>query len=154
MADPYRPPVSVAFPATADEKALHLLSIFHYVVAGLVALFASIFIAHIVIGVHMMSSPDAWMPPSTPRGHAAPFPPGMAVIFVAMGSIAVLLGWTMAVMTALAGRFIARRRRHVFCLIVAGLLCLWMPFGTVLGVFTLITLTKPHVRAQFETPRA
>jgi hypothetical protein len=143
----------VAFPATSDEKSIHLLSIFHYVVAGLVALFSSLFIVHIVIGLQMMSSPDAWIPPSPPRGHAAPFPPGMGGVFVAMGSIAVFLGWTMAVMTALAGRFIARRRRHLFCLIVDGLLCLWMPFGTVLGVFTLITLTKPHVRAQFETGR-
>jgi hypothetical protein len=49
---------------------------------------------------------------------------------------------------------LTRRRRYTFCLVIAGLLCLWMPFGTILGVFTLVTLTKPPVRAQFEGQRA
>jgi hypothetical protein len=71
-----------------------------------------------------------------------------------MGSLALLLGWTMAALTAVAGRSLTRRRRYTFCLVIAGLLCLWMPFGTILGVFTLITLTKPPVRAQFEGQRA
>ncbi|MBX3411238.1 MAG: hypothetical protein KF708_00870 [Pirellulales bacterium] len=27
--------------------------------------------------------------------------------------------------------------------------CLWFPFGTILGVFTLIVLMRPAVKAQF-----
>jgi hypothetical protein len=61
----------------------------------------------------------------------------------------VLFGWTLAALLVAAGRSIARRKRHLFCLIVAGMACLMMPFGTVLGVFTLITLNRPSVKAKF-----
>jgi hypothetical protein len=150
MTDPYRPPAAVAFPATSDEKALQTLSTFHYVVAVLVALFSCLFIVHVVIGVSMLVSPGGW----PHEQHGAPPPAGVGIVFVAIGSFAVLLGWTMAALTAFAGRCLTRRRRYTFCLVIAGLLCLWMPFGTILGVFTLVTLTKAPVRAQFEGQRA
>ena len=38
------------------------------------------------------------------------------------------------------------------CMIVAGLSCMMMPFGTVLGVFTLLVLLKPQVKALFDAP--
>jgi hypothetical protein len=153
MQDPYRPP-AVAFPATADETALKNLSIFHYVVAGLMALFSCMFIVHIVIGVNMLLSHGSW-PAAGPQGPpSAPVPAGVAAVFVGLGSFAIILGWTMSVLTVIAGRSLTRRRRYTFCLVIAGLLCLWMPFGTILGVFTLVTLTKAPVRAQFEGQRA
>lgn len=34
----------------------------------------------------------------------------------------------------------------MFCLIMAGIACLFMPFGTVLGVFTIVVLTRESVR--------
>ena len=37
----------------------------------------------------------------------------------------------------------------MLCLVVGALECMMMPFGTVLGVFTLIALTKPSVKALF-----
>jgi hypothetical protein len=102
----------------------------------------------------MLVSPGGW-PSNGPHGQqGAPVPTGVGVLFVAIGSFAVLLGWTMAALTAFAGRSLTRRRRYTFCLVIAGLLCLWMPFGTILGVFTLVTLTKAPVRAQFEGQRA
>jgi hypothetical protein len=153
MQEPYRPP-PVAFPATADEAALKNLSIFHYVVAGLMALFSCLFIMYIAIGVSMLLSHGTWPPPDPQAPHATPVPTGFAAAFVGLGSFGLLLGWTMALLTVIAGRSLTRRRRYTFCLVIAGLLCLWMPFGTILGVFTLVTLQKPPVRAQFENQRA
>ena len=37
-------------------------------------------------------------------------------------------------------------------LIAAGLACLFTPVGTVLGVFSLITLLRPQVKAAFDPP--
>jgi hypothetical protein len=149
MADPYRPQVAVAFPPTSDEKSLQVLAILHYVCAGLIVLFSSFFLIYVAIGVHMMHSPGEWAP--APKGANAPAgAPDVAIFFVILGSVAVALGWTMAALTAVAGRSIAQRRRFVLCAIMDGLLCMWVPFGTALGVFGLILLTKPHVRAQFE----
>jgi hypothetical protein len=152
MADPYRPPVAVAFPPTADEKALRLLAILHYVCAGLIAFFATFALLYVALGVHMMHSPQSWAPPPPAGSTAPPFTPDFGMFFVVLGSVAVTLGWTMGALTALAGRSITQRRRFALCAIIDGLLCMWVPIGTALGVFGLVMLTKPHVRAEFEAP--
>jgi hypothetical protein len=36
---------------------------------------------------------------------------------------------------------------------MAGIECVFMPFGTVLGVFTLVVLTRPSVKPLFEDQR-
>jgi hypothetical protein len=148
--DPYRPG-PVEFPPTTDEKNLGLLSIFHYVVRTLLAMMSCFFVIYIVLGIQMIRGSAGIFAVSA----GPPPPPWMGSIFVTMGAVAVFFGWAMAGATALSGRFLAQRQRYPFCLVVAGLLCFWMPFGTILGVFTLVILTKPHVRAQFTSaPRA
>ena len=57
-----------------------------------------------------------------------------------------------AVLVALAGSFIARTRHWTFCIVVAAVSCAFFPFGTVLGVFTIIVLSKPDVKAAFDGP--
>jgi hypothetical protein len=57
---------------------------------------------------------------------------------------------SLAALLAVAGRRLKQRRSHTFCLVVAGLTCMNMPLGTVLGVFTLVVLTRPGVREAFE----
>ncbi len=41
-------------------------------------------------------------------------------------------------------------RRRLFCLVVAGVECAFMPFGTVLGVFTIAVLMRESVKELFE----
>ena len=152
MVDPYRPDPPVHFPLTADENNLRLLSIFHYVAGGLIAVFSSIFIFHIVLGARMLAEPAGLFAPQS-MSDGADFPggpPSLGYVFLGAGSVALLVGWTTALLTVLAGRSLAQRRRHVFCTVVAALSCLWMPFGTLLGVFTLVVLTKPQVKAMFK----
>jgi hypothetical protein len=50
------------------------------------------------------------------------------------------------------GPHLGRRRGHAFCFVVACLACLFMPFGTVLGAFTIIVLSRPSVKARFGMP--
>ena len=57
--------------------------------------------------------------------------------------------WSFAVVLLFAARYLQEHRRYMFCLIVAGLECVFMPFGTVLGVFTIIVLLRPSVRQLF-----
>ena len=56
----------------------------------------------------------------------------------------------MAVLVLVAGRKIAKRKSLLFCQVIAGLLCVLMPLGTALGVFTLIVLMRPTVKQLFE----
>lgn len=130
-----------AFPAGAfDDEHLRLLTIFHYVLAGLTGLFALLPVIHLALGIAMMS------------GHFADDADARIAggIVVAFASIFIALGLTFAAALAWTGRNIARRRRRVACLVVAGLSCAMFPMGTALGVSTLVVLLRPAVKARFE----
>lgn len=123
---------------TEDEQQLDLLGIFHFVYAGLIALFSCIPIFHVMIGLAILAGVF---------GSDAPPFPGLILMVLGWGFI--LTGWTLAILIAFAGRCLRRRRRRVYCLVVAALECLFVPLGTILGVFTLIVLEKDAVRKRF-----
>jgi hypothetical protein len=129
------------------EDNIRLLSIFHYVFAGLVALIACIPLIHITMGVIFLVMPEKFCE----SGPDCAEQPAQIIgwIFLGVGTFALLIGWTFAVLVAMAGRFLARRVHLKYCIAVAAASCLFMPFGTVLGVFTLIVLTKKEAEALF-----
>lgn len=132
-----------------DEEHLRLLSIFHFVCAGLAALFACIPIIHLVIGLLMVLRPESFGP-----GKNQP-PAIIGWFLVIFASTFIFLGWTFAAVLAWAGRCLRGRKHYTFCLVMAGVACLFMPFGTVLGVFTIMVLSRPSVKALFsEGPQA
>ena len=71
-----------------------------------------------------------------------------------MGGAVIATGWALAACILAAGRMLARRRRYLFCLAMAGIECILMPFGTVLGVFTIIVLMRDSVREAFAANQA
>jgi len=126
-----------------DEEHLKLLSIFHYVLAGCAALFALFPVIYLVFGLVMLLAPASF------AGKGPPPPAFMGWIFIIMGSVFVILGLTFAAFVFAAGRFLARRKRYTFCLVMAGVECLFMPLGTVLGVFSIIVLVRESVKLLF-----
>jgi hypothetical protein len=132
---------------TQDEQHLRLLSIFHYVVSGLAALFALIPIFHLIFGLIMILAPEKF----AGHGHGQEQPPLalMGWFFVIFAAVFITIGWTFAVFVLTAGRFMARRKHYLFCLVMGGVECLFMPFGTVLGVFTIIVLMRESVKQLF-----
>jgi hypothetical protein len=80
-----------------NGENLNLLSIMHYVLAGLTALFSSIFLIHVGMGIAMLSGAF--------DGKNAP-PRMMGWLFVLLGTGAVLCGWAMAVLMVIAGRLV------------------------------------------------
>lgn len=127
--------------AAQDVDHLRLLAIFHYVVGGLIGLVSLFPVIHVVIGVGMLSGRMGGTDAAEARLA------GLA--FVIIGGLLVLAGLTLAAFTVYAGRCLARHRRYLLCLVVAALCCMVMPFGTVLGVFTLIVLLRPSVKPLF-----
>jgi len=78
------------------------------------------------------------------------FAPLFAGCFLAgMGGLFLVFAVAYALALFLAARFLAERRRHTFCVVVAAISCTFTPLGTVLGVFTLIVLFRPSVRVLF-----
>jgi len=132
---------------TQEEEHLRLLSIFHYVVGGLAALFALIPIFHLIFGLIMILAPEKF----AGHGHAQEQPPLalMGWFFVIFAAVFITIGWTFAAFVLAVGRFLARRKHYMFCLVMGGVECLFMPFGTVLGVFTIIVLMREPVKQLF-----
>jgi len=129
-----------------DEEHLRLLSIFHYVCAGMVAFFACFPIIHLIMGLVMIFRPESFGPSQNQP------PAFFGFFFVIFAVVFILFGWVFAGCLAYAGRCLAQRKHYVFCLVIAGIACMFMPFGTVLGVFSLIVLVRPSVKQLFDTP--
>jgi hypothetical protein len=51
-----------------------------------------------------------------------------------------------AVLNVVSGIFLRQRRHRIFSFVIAGLDCLQIPFGTALGVFAIIVLSRDSVR--------
>ena len=70
-------------------------------------------------------------------------------MFVLVPMLIIAAGLTLALCIAIAGRKLSRRTGHLYCMVIAGLECMFMPFGTVLGILTILVLIRPSVRAKF-----
>ena len=128
-----------------DEEHLRLLSIFHYVLAGIMGFFGCMPFIHVGLGLFMLTSPGSFQD----QGGSAP-PPFVGWLFLTMGSVAIVAAWTLVTLLLIAARKLRRRRNRTFCIVVAGISCIFMPMGTVLGVFTIIVLARPTVMSLFE----
>lgn len=133
---------------TQDEEHLRLLSIFHYVVGGLAALFALFPIFHLLFGLFLALAPEKF-------GTKGDAPPAFVGWFlVAFAGCVMMAGWIFATLVIITGRFLARRKYYTFCFVMAAIECLFMPFGTALAVFTLVVLLRESVKRLFEANRA
>lgn len=133
-----------------DEEHLRLLSIFHYIVGGMIALCACFPLIHLVLGLTMIFAPERLSGSSQTSGPE----PLFGLFFVVFAGAFILFGWALAAATIYAGRCLARREKYTFCLVVAAVSCINAPIGTVLGVFTIIVLMRPSVKQIFEANRA
>lgn len=125
---------------TEDEKHLNLLSIFHYIVGGVIALFACIPLIHVGLGISMViGALDGQNPP----------PQFVGWFFVLLGGAFVLGGWALAVAMIIAANKLKKRQSRTYCIVIAALECMMMPFGTILGIFTIIVLTEDSVKEIF-----
>ena len=59
------------------------------------------------------------------------------------------MGWAWAGLIMLAGRFLQKRKNRTYCLVVGAFACMFQPFGTILGVFTIVILLRPDVETLF-----
>jgi len=126
-----------------DQEHLRLLSVFHYVLGGIVALVALFPLIHLMFGLFMVV-----LSAGVESGDQAP-PALVGWIFVIVAATLMALGWTLAVLIIFSGRFLGRQKHYMYCLVIAGFECLMMPLGTVLGVFTIIVLMRESVKDAF-----
>lgn len=120
----------------SDSEHLRLLGIFGYIYAGLECFMGILAAIYMGVGftIVMNNEPMGWM-------------------FVGFGAL--ISGWIVvsAVLSFLAARWISLGKNWLFCIIVSGLHCASFPLGTGLGVFSIIVLCRPSVKAWFASKR-
>jgi hypothetical protein len=129
-----------------DSEHLNLLAIFHYILGGMSAFFACFPLLHMILGIVIVASP-AFM-----QGHSNEAPPAfIGWMFIIVAAFVITLGWIYAIIVILSGRFLSKRINYTFCFVVACFECIFLPVGTLLGVFTLMVLTRESAKAKFLT---
>jgi hypothetical protein len=131
-----------------DEEHLRLLMWAYYIWGGTIGFFSLFAVIYIGFGAMMAFGgfPASNNPANDPRL------PGL--LLLVGGSVFFILGVTFALLTFFAGRSIRDRRRRIFCQIIGGLNCLQVPFGTVMGVCSILVLNRPQVKLLFDSPGA
>ena len=114
-------------------KQLKILSIIYYVLAALGAL------SSVAIAGLMMLGLSSTM--------------GFTTSILIAGGVGFLtLGFVYLFHFAMAQN-LSKQKHPLYCMVIAGISCLSFPLGTILGVWTLVLLNKPEVKALFTNPK-
>jgi hypothetical protein len=132
--------------AIVDQEHLKMLSIGYVVSACLDGAFSLLGVFYAVLGVFFKSVLEH----APVEAGQVPPPPFVAWIFVAMGMGVFLTMVVSGILKALVYQRLRQRRSRIFCMVVAAFSCIWIPYGTLLGVFTFLVLARPSVVRAFE----
>ncbi len=163
-----------------DEAHLGLISVFHYVLAGLYLLGIGFVILHFMVmtmifrmaETQSLKTPPAVVAvapespaPETTSGETIvfspvtvapvtpavnPFPKEFIPFMIGIYSVIGLLLVILCIGNILSGLFIRKRKNRTFSFVIAGVNCLQIPFGTALGVFTFIVLSRISVKMEYD----
>jgi hypothetical protein len=131
-----------------DEEHLRLLTIAHYVTGGFAIAFSCLFILYSFLFLLLARRPDLFRGSS---GGEAP-PPEIMGLFAIFFGMFVFAGWTFGGLTIYAGYCIKKRIHRTLTLVVACFNAAWFPIGSILGVSTLMVLTRTSVKRLFSAP--
>jgi hypothetical protein len=134
--------------AILDQEHLRLLSWGYMISGGFTALFSLLGLFYVFIGA-VMGLAFAGAAASSNKADQLP-PAFFGLIFGGVGLAIFILTVTIAILKFLTARNLRRRNSKTFCLVIAGLSCLELPYGTFLGVCTFMVLARPTVERLFE----
>jgi hypothetical protein len=134
-----------------DEEHLRLVALGYMISAGFAFLFAFFGIFYSVIGI-VTSVSLAHAPASSRTGLPSPVFAGW--IFAGVGLFIFISAISVAILRFFAARYIKQRKSRTFCMVIAGLSCLEFPYGTAIGVLTLIVLGRKSVVRLFDSKPA
>ena len=101
------------------QESLSLLSIFHYIIGGMVAFYSLLPLTY-------------WN---------------------LFGATWFLLGETLAISTIISGGWLRKYKGYWFSWLIAFWLCIYLPLGTVVGILTIVVLSRQSVKQLYFGPR-
>jgi hypothetical protein len=140
------PPVTPEVRAALDAEHLRLLRLGYFIAGGTSAFFSCFLIFHSVFFLFLGLNPQMF---NTPNQHGTPPPPGLFLGLAGVFITIMVSGWIFGALQIYAGICLGRRKHMTFVFIIAIIECLFLPWGTALGVLTLIVLSRPSAAALF-----
>jgi len=144
------PPLS-DYRQQADDDQLNLLSLFHFVGAGLAVLALLFLFVHYQFFHTFIENPQFF---ANQRQTTSPPPEQIFRMFRMFKWFYVIFGlWfsLSALLNILSGIFLRSRTHRDVSIVIAAIDCIHIPFGTMLGVFTIVVLMRDSVRELYAT---
>jgi hypothetical protein len=143
-------------PAISDKDKDHvlLLSIFYFILAGLGVLYLVFLVFHYAMMHAVFSNPHMWDQMKDKNGNPVQMPFNPTDFFKIFVWFYVFMGaWGIVsiILNLVAGLKLRQWQSRTFVLVVAGFNCINIPLGTVLGVFTIVILTRESMRSRFDS---
>lgn len=144
-------PYDPAQQAFADQEHLRLLALGYYVSAAITAVFSLIGLLYAGMGAVIGLAVSKGAAAASQSGQPPPQFLGWIFGLIGFGLFAFMI--TMAALKFYTAVCLNQRKSRTFCLVVAAISCLEVPYGTILGVFTFLVLERPSVARLFGVNR-
>ncbi|WP_143184349.1 hypothetical protein [Rubritalea squalenifaciens] len=127
-----------------DREHLRVLVIVHYIYAGLAGVGLLFLVGHYLMMRFVFSMAQS---EAAAQGNLrAPDLSAVTSLFAVFYLIFGLIICGKMVLNILSARAMSQRKSRVLSLVTAGMNCLAMPLGTILGVFTFVVLCRDSVK--------
>lgn len=140
------PPPLMRDQRKVDAEHLKLLTVFHYIGAGLGLVGIGFIALHYTIMSTVVMNPKVW---EGQKG--GPLPVEFFAIFKWFYLLGVVFFVVYGVLNLISAFCIRARKHRMFSIVVAGLNCIHVPLGTALGAFTIIVLLRDSVREVYKS---
>lgn len=130
-----------------DAEHLRLLKLCYYMLAAMTGFFSLLFALFFALFGAVLSS--RVIPANQHAGSQAD-PRMLGPIFLSLAAVPFVTGGASAFLTFFTARSLSDHRRRTFCLVISALCCLSIPWGTVIGVCTILVLNRPSVKLLFD----
>jgi hypothetical protein len=134
--------------AVIDEEHLKLLSFGYVITAAMTAFVALFVLLYVTLGVSVVTIIAHKPLVAGNPGQAIPAAIGWIIAGVGLGVFLIVAAFAAAKLRV--AFCIKKRKSRTFCMVIAAICCLGVPYGTVLGVLTFMVLGRASVVRMFQ----
>jgi len=131
-----------------DDEHLRLLSLFHFIKGGITAAFSLLGLLYFLFLGFIMKMGNRFNISSDSYNEELPLQV-MSYIFV-IGGVIVLLVLLSGILQLVSGYYLRRKEYRLFSFVIGIIEILEVPYGTILGIMTLIVLSRASVKRKYE----
>jgi hypothetical protein len=142
----------VAFHSIVDEEHLKLLSLGYMISAATTGFFSLVGLMYMVMGIVIGTVVSHKSAMGANAGQPPPAFVGWIIGGVGLGLFLFMI--LLAAAKLRTAQCLKKRKSRTFCMIVAGISCVEVPYGTFLGVLTFVVLGRESVMRLFDASAA